>query len=283
MLFRFSKGEFAIMRCVQCDLECANPLPSERELAQIYERGYFAGGGSGYVDYFEGEREVSAQKSRVRMDALEHHGLAPHSRILELGSANGGFLQQALSRGHTALGVEGSAEARAAASPEVMPYLRSHLSEIISEKPEHTSDQRFDAFAAFDVLEHLRSPMAELRAVRALLRPSALVAVVVPVIDNGNARYWPSTWDQYKPPEHLWYFSVESLAMTLKRSLGASILSVTSAWCRPSRLLHTGFGVKQYRALAKAEARCWLWLTHNGCISPQLLDDSVLMIAQLEP
>ena len=142
-------------------------------------------------------------------------------------------------------------------------------------------EHSFDAFAAFDVLEHLRDPFAELKTIRKLLKKGALLAIVVPVIDNANARYWPRTWDQYKPPEHLWYFSTQSLAMTLKHTMNAEILSVECAWKRPSRFLHSWLKVSAHNAFAKVEARTWEWLARRRWINPALLDDSVLMIARV--
>lgn len=274
--FAFRTGIFQIFRCDQCDLERANPIPSQTELNQVYGAEYF--NGQAYKDYFAQERAVIDEKARVRMDALERYGLKPNSTILELGCADGRFLEEAHSRGHQVMGVEGSAAARSAASETIAPKIESTLKALTTQAWRWGS---IDVFAAFDVLEHLRDPFEDLRDIKRLLNKRALIAVVVPVIDTANARYWPRTWDQYKPPEHLWYFSVQSLAMTLKRTLGATILSAQSAWRRPSRFLHSWLKMQSYHPLVNAEARCWEWLVARKYINPSLLEDSVLMIAEV--
>lgn len=267
---RFRVREFEIVRCDRCDLERVEEMPSDEALAKVYAAGYFAGQGHGYADYFGKERAVADEKARVRMDALERAGLGAGARVLEVGCADGRFLREAVTRGHSVCGVEWSREAREAADERVRAKIVSAIEE--SEGP-------FDVFAAFDVIEHWREPERELRLVRERLAAGALVAVVVPVIDNGNARWWPRSWDQYKPPEHLWFYSRASIVALLRRALGAEPLFVESAWRRRARVLEAMHGRRGL--FSRVEGATWSALARAGLIASERLDDSVLVLAKV--
>jgi SAM-dependent methyltransferase len=267
---RFHVREFEIVRCDRCDLERVREIPTDEALAKVYATGYFAGHGHGYEDYFGKERAVADEKARVRMDALTRAGLGPRARVLEVGCADGRFLREAAARGHEVRGVEWSREAREMADELVRARIVAAIEE--TEGP-------FDVFAAFDVIEHWREPERELAKVRERLRVGALVAVVVPVIDNANARWWPRSWDQYKPPEHLWFYSRASIVALLRRTLGAEPLFVESAWTRRARVLEAMHGRRE--RFSRVEGAAWAALARAGWIASERLDDSVLVLAQV--
>ncbi len=270
---RFRVRTFTVVRCDRCDLERVDPMPSDAEISAVYDRGYFSGDGHGYEDYFGRERAVADAKARARMDALARFGLGPRGAVLELGCADGRFLLEASERGHPVRGVEASREAREAADPRVRDRIAAGWDAL----PEGDA---FDAFAAFDVIEHLRDPMEALQRARGRLRAGALVAVVVPIIENVNARWAPWTWDQYKPPEHLWFFSRKSVTTLIERAMGARTLACLPAWERAARVSSATLG--RSGAIARAEAWCWKTLRERGWLRATALEDSALVLAKVE-
>ena len=42
-----------------------------------------------------------------------------------------------------------------------------------------------------------------------------MLAVVIPVIGSTTTRLAPGRWDQYKPPEHLWFWSARAMRALL--------------------------------------------------------------------
>ena len=266
---RFRKGAHAIHRCDACDLEFVHPVPSARELAAVYERGYFKGDGRGfgYGDYFGKEKQIAEEKARERLDRLQGLGARPGGRLLDLGCADGTFLLRARERGFDVTGVEVSAEARAALPVALHGAVVGSVAEAAARGP-------IDVATLWDVLEHLPDPLGTLAALRASLAPGAIYGVVVPVIDNANARLLPRSWDQYKPPEHLWYFSRRSIAATLARSLGP-VLEEEAAWRRSSRLLEVGLGLSgKARLLGAGERLATSALTRVGLLPSALTVDS---------
>lgn len=223
---RFVIRGHALHRCADCDFEFVWPTPSAAVIAEVYRAGYFTGPGAGYEDYFARERAQAARKAAVRLDRLAALGLTT-GRALDVGCAAGYFVEAARDRGFDAWGFEVSPEARA----EVAAALRDRIVSSLIEAPGD-----FDLLTLWDVLEHLPDPDASLRTLLPRLRPNGFVGIVVPVLGSLNTRIAPRTWDQYKPPEHLWYFSARALHALLARH-GLAVVHAEPAWSRRTRFI----------------------------------------------
>ena len=105
-----------------------------------------------------------------------------NKRVLEVGCANG-FVTKVLSeRGCTVVGIELDAEAAAAAEKVVVGDLD------VGTPWQDLDGEQFDVVTFGDVLEHLRDPLAALRAAVRHLNPSGYVALSVPNIAHGDVR-----------------------------------------------------------------------------------------------
>lgn len=204
---RFEVKGYAVHRCARCDLEFVHPTPTSEAIAAVYASDYFEGGA--YADYFSAERDLAERKARARLDALASLGVT-RGASLDLGCAAGYFVDAALRRGFDAFGVEPSPRARAHCPSSV-------ARRVVEALDDPALPERFDLVTLWDVLEHLTDPLAAVRSIRARLAPRGWLAVVVPAIGNVNTRIAPSTWDQYKPPEHLWFWSLRSLTALLAK------------------------------------------------------------------
>ena len=183
---RFAMNGHDIFRCDTCDFEFVHPVPSAAVLSAVYARDYFRGAGHGYVDYFGSEHAVAVQKAEDRVSRVASLGAPRGGRWLDLGCADGTLVAHACECGFDAYGVEVSEEALQAVPAKVRPRVFAAIEEARGP---------MDVVTLYDVLEHLPDPMATLRQVRALTAHGGLVAVVVPVIDNVNARVWGRSWD----------------------------------------------------------------------------------------
>jgi hypothetical protein len=85
----------------------------------------------------------------------------------------------------------------------------------------HAAIEDFDAprsystVIAFDVLEHLRDPMAFARRARSWMPAGGLLAVTVPDCRSLIARGLGRRWFQYWPPDHLYYFTPKNIRRLL--------------------------------------------------------------------
>ena len=56
------------------------------------------------------------------------------------------------------------------------------------------------------------------------------------MIGSTTTRLAPTLWDQYKPPEHLWFWSPRAMRATLADH-GLAVVREDVAWRRPSRFV----------------------------------------------
>ena len=269
---RLRRRGYPIYRCAACDFEFVHPVPTAAEIADCYEGDYFSGPGLGYGDYFGAERTTSDEKARVRLACLGELGCRS-GRLLDVGCADGRFLRAARQQGFDCTGVEISERARAELPDELRGAVFASLDQALGAEP-------FELVTLWDTLEHLPDPLGTLRAIRHQLAPTALVAVVVPVIDNVNARFLPRSWDQYKPPEHLWFFSRRALRRTLERELDAELMLEQGAWRREARCWQVGLGHPRPLGVGRAEAALWRRAERLGWVAPAALEDSALLVVR---
>ena len=213
----FTKAGYHLVRCNSCDLAfIANP-PTAEAIAALY---------TAKAAYHDDLLDpASASFARMRGIARQHVAMLARSigrakglRVLDIGCSNGLFLDEVRKAGQNVSGAE--------LSPETSAFARDHFGLDV-----HTGDWReagysdasFDVVTLFDVIEHLTDPMAELSAVRRLLKPGGLLLQSTPDIDGLFPRlslkvakvidYWPHP----EPPWHLFQFSTRTLsAMTQK-------------------------------------------------------------------
>jgi SAM-dependent methyltransferase len=182
-------------------------------------------------DYWFSHQEVDfAQPGilpRVRTDLPERcvHWLRtllkykqPPGRVLELGSAHGGFVALSRWAGFDAAGLE--------LSPWVVAFARETFDVPMYEGPleqQPIEPASLDAIALMDVLEHLPDPVGTMQRAVGLLKPDGLLVIQTP-------RYVPgSTYQalqqrqdpflaQLKTQEHLFLFSGASVEQLLSRA-----------------------------------------------------------------
>lgn len=202
---------FALRRCQDCGLRYLDPQPDDEVLAGIYTQ-----------DYFIGERtpELEVRVSRLKqgtaglyLDALEGCLGRRGGTLLELGCGEGDFLVQARQRGWETQGLDISVHCAARANERLgVEAVQAGVLEQAG-----FPAQSVDVVACFDVIEHVRDPLAFLRRVYALLRPGGVLCAVTPCVDSLSARVMGRLWMEYKV-EHLYYFSRLSLSRALERT-----------------------------------------------------------------
>ncbi len=153
----------------------------------------------------------------------------PRGRLLELGCAEGTFLEQAARAGFHAYGIEPdpttSAQARERPNVNVFPG-------TLGEAPYPPAF--FDVVVLFHVLEHLDSPRRTLGEIHRLLRPGGVVIIETPNIASFWFRLLGRRWRQFIP-DHYYFFSPVTLTRLLQES-GFRVLELT----HPRRIVSLG-------------------------------------------
>jgi len=188
----FAKDGHRYLTCGSCASAWLDRRPDD--VADLYDRGYFSGGGhGGYADY-AADADLHRRNAGHRLDLAE-----PRSAglVVDVGCAYGYGLDAAAERGHPTLGVEVSAHARAVADE------RGHrVVPTLGEVPGRSA-----ALVCFtQVLEHMPDPLAELTDARRILEEEGTVLIETWDRASALARILGPRWHQVTPPTvlHLW-------------------------------------------------------------------------------
>lgn len=243
-----TKRGFTHLRCQRCRTVYVAPMPSAEEAAAYYQNpAYFAGDESGYRDYAAMHKAL-APHFRRRLRILAQH--LPHrGRLLDVGCADGYFLELARAEGWEVAGVEVS-EAMAA---EAAARLGIPVGTSLDALP----PAQFDGVTLWEVVEHFSQPLAELRRIRDRLRPGGLVMLSTPNAGHWQAVREPERWTNYRPPAHLVLFTVESLHLALEEAGFARIQVWKTAPLPPLPESLRRASAPLERALADGSARPW--------------------------
>jgi SAM-dependent methyltransferase len=218
-LFRVNGAE--VYRCSHCGLGRAQVR--DFDAASYYASGYFDGGhADGYADYAGSESALRAEFSRT-VQYLRR--FVTSGQLLEVGCAFGYFLKEAQPF-FDARGVEISSEAVARCRAAGLDVRQGKL-----ERGDVEASAKVDVAVMLDVIEHLEDPRAVLALVAEALKPGGVVLITTGDFGSAGARLLGRRWRLMTPPQHLWFFTVRSIA-ELGTSLGLELVSADHPWKR---------------------------------------------------
>lgn len=117
------------------------------------------------------------------------------SKILEVGCAEGGFIELSTKYGHDSMGIELNRNAVLKATEKGLPVYEKNLHELASEKENY-----YDCVCSFQVLEHISRPKEFIDSCIKLLKPGGKLIFCVPNSDGVLATDY-SLLDM--PPHHM--------------------------------------------------------------------------------
>lgn len=189
----------------------SNPQPSDAELAHASDEHYFAG-----PEDPKRRDSINALKQATAQgyldDIRKYRG--PHGgRLLSLSRGHSTFSSEATAVGYDVvdLSCRGPGGIHSLAQLKGGEALAGNLG------AEALAPGEFEVCVLIDVIEHVRDPMALLKAVHRLLKPGGTLFVTAPSVDSWSARIMKQNWIRWKP-EHLSYFNAENIQTALLRS-----------------------------------------------------------------
>lgn len=212
-----------IVRCRQCTLTYVSPRPVST-LSLYEDAAYFSAGQAesdgirrGYDAYLNDAEFLTPYFDRVARAVAERRG-ERSGRLLEVGCAAGFFLERARRLGFSVQGVEPSRDAARVAVERF--GLDVQASPLEQAKLDAGS---FDVIVLLQTIEHVRDPAATLAHLRELMKPGGLLLMTTPNQSSWLARLSRSRWFEYKPPEHLVYFTPETMTQLLGKARLADV------------------------------------------------------------
>ncbi|MFK7768411.1 MAG: class I SAM-dependent methyltransferase, partial [Mariniblastus sp.] len=204
-LKRFTKKHRDFYRCQSCELELIWPLPTLTELEDYYDNSFV----DGMYQDFAAADEMKQMTARQRLKEI-CKSVPVEGTWLDVGCANGVFVENAIEQGVDAEGVELSQHAVNLGRDKGLPLYIGTVDDI-------PGDRKYDCITAFDVLEHVLDPNEFLEGIRGRLNEGGHVVLTVPNAGGIVRRLMGKRWYFYIPEEHLHYFNRKNLSALLEK------------------------------------------------------------------
>lgn len=200
---------FRLFTCKHCQLKFIHPRHLESE---IYDAAYFSGAthGFGFTNYEE-DKQASKSYLEFLLKKIQNSTAERLQTLLDIGAANGYFVELATFNGYVAKGIEVSQSAVLWANNLGRNVSCSSIEDFVT-------DEKFDVITLLDVLEHLESPKIAIQKISSMLNNAGLLVINVPDQSSLFARICGLKWHAYLPPEHWFYFGKKSLSHLLINS-----------------------------------------------------------------
>jgi SAM-dependent methyltransferase len=200
---RLHEGGWTARRCPRCRLVFLSPRPSAEDTAALYvgDEAHWPAS-SHLMDYGS---PTSALETRRTLSMLRRH--APAGRLLEIGPGSGALLAAARAEGYDVEAVE--------LNPAQVAFIRDTLRVPCADNLDAVTGT-FDVVYHRDVLSHFSDPIEVFERIHSLLAPGGYH-----VFETGSGDFRPryaSWFSTFQFPDHLFFFSRESLALLLSRT-----------------------------------------------------------------
>ncbi|HBG46159.1 MAG TPA: hypothetical protein DDW94_04125 [Deltaproteobacteria bacterium] len=218
---------YSYVKCAGCGVERMGAYPTPREISDFYEAGYMkkrADNPSIHIHFSDEYREAYFAEKDLTFSDLR---LAPSTlagkRVLDVGCANGQFVEYMSRSGVEAEGIDISNEMVGVARQKGLNCAVRELTDM---------DGEYDLITIWDVIEHMIDPKAAVGKARALLSPGGEIIIQSPCTGM-ISELFAGKWLYYMPVEHIHLFSQESL-FDLLSGAGFSVVSwVRFGSCNP--------------------------------------------------
>jgi len=197
-----------ILKCNNCTYLQLFPIPTKEELKKYNDENLQ----DKNIEYFgtiSDHRKKSLEDTTRRVCFLKKH-VKKKSKILEIGSGHGFFLEAMRKEGYDVTGVEISKEKK-----KILKKV-TNIEILDINIGEQTPDiKKVDVIVLFHVLEHIDDPIKFLENLKKLLKKDGMVIIEVPNSDDHllqNIAYQKWYWQL----AHISYFNPKTLKKSLK-------------------------------------------------------------------
>jgi SAM-dependent methyltransferase len=211
-----------IRQCEECGLGQADP--NGFDPGSYYTADYFNGQHSdGYADYVGAEPVLRKEFARTVAFIRK---LVPSGRLLDIGCAYGFFLQEARPYFDVA-GIELAEDAAEHGRRNGLNVVTG-----VADAPTLARLGQFDVITMFDVIEHLPEPAEVLALAARHLKPGGIMVITTGDFASLTARAMGPKWRLMTPPQHLWFFTRDSI-----RAMGEGVGLTMIDFAHPAKVV----------------------------------------------
>lgn len=199
----FKQPPFKINRCHACGFGTLDPIPTAKQLNQIYQ--------GQYHDYISDSEFLADAKHKLNTITPL---LQPKDSILDFGCGVGHFLHLAAKQKLIPFGHDISQTAATQAKKKFSLELCTSPANFST-----FSQNQFNHIASFDVIEHLPNFQATLKNFHHWLKPQGYLFLTTPSFDTWDAKLLGKSWYGYtRIPQHVNYFDSNSITLSLTKA-----------------------------------------------------------------
>lgn len=211
-------GKFCFVQCSQCGLYRQNPRLEWNQLQNYYPEGYSSH-----------SKQVSDLSSKIKK-IDKRYGLWKRVKFvskykasgnwLDIGCGTGRILQEAQIWNNWSLfGLEPVTTAADYAREKLNIPIYNMLLEDY-----HEVEKFYDIITMWDVLEHLPTPINDLKKVHTLLKDGGVLVISIPNAQSLGRKLFKRFWIGYDLPRHLYLFPPKILIEIMER-IGFKIIA----------------------------------------------------------
>jgi 2-polyprenyl-3-methyl-5-hydroxy-6-metoxy-1,4-benzoquinol methylase len=226
---RYTVAGFSIVSCTSCGMVYVNPRIVTDDLFNIYRNEYFNRGRRGVESGYENYELTATLRIKTfnkwYADIKRFFPAAQanaQANALDIGCAAGYFLEL--------LKKDGWKNVEAIElDTGMLQGLRSRRHQV-SDLPleQFVPARRYGLITLFDVLEHLPELNHDFAKLSAMLDEKGIIALVTPDFGSFQRKLFGKRWFQFKPREHIYYFTEKTLK-TLAARHGLSVVHLAAS------------------------------------------------------
>ena len=215
----YEKNGFSTVRCGACGVVFVYPAPKAEDVRKIYEDDQYFSSHYSEIDIWEKRSGDFRQKPLMTLSALARISSIDRKtecgpgrvRFLEIGSSYGVLLEVAKWYGWQVFGIETNRRLAELSKARGLNVIGGDFEDALPSLPHD-----FDVVALYHVIEHLTDPTRAIRQIYDILVPGGMVVIQTPNVESRAFQIQKTQWEYFKPPEHLFYFSLNSIRHVLE-------------------------------------------------------------------
>ncbi|MEP7374126.1 MAG: class I SAM-dependent methyltransferase [Chitinophagaceae bacterium] len=199
---KYRLNSWNIVQCVQCNFVYVNPRLQKPELLKLYTDNYFDNPEVGYFHYKE-NKELRKKNFQKWIDDSINFFLnqGENCNALDIGCAAGYCLEIFKTKGWKPCGIELNREYASHLKQSGYKIYDSPFSDIHFE-------EKYGIITLFDVVEHLTDLHEHFVKLHSILDNNGIIILITPDYNSLQRKLLGKKWFQFKPIEHINYFSL---------------------------------------------------------------------------